>query len=180
MNTQHGVTLIELIVGIAVAAILMAVAVPSWTAVVQANRAVAEANELVGALQLARSEAVKRGMRVSVCASANPTVASPTCSGSGNWSTGWIVFTDNTGTTGTKDGTDALIKIWDGISSGSSLVATDTAGTPAAAPNAQFLGTGFSAAARVFTLTPNGCSNSNKRTISLSPQGRTDVVKTSC
>ncbi|MDE2565153.1 MAG: GspH/FimT family pseudopilin [Burkholderiales bacterium] len=85
-----GLTLIELMVTIAVAAILMATAVPSFQAMIQRNRVVTEANSLVSDLQYARSEALKQGLPVSLCVSADGS----TCLGANTWHSGWIVFVD--------------------------------------------------------------------------------------
>lgn len=83
-----GVTLVELIVAVAILAIIAAMALPSFNNVIVSNRLAAGANELVGSLQAARSEAIRRGSRVVVCASSSGT----TCTGT--WSDGWIVFED--------------------------------------------------------------------------------------
>ncbi len=92
-QTAKGFTLIELMVTVAVAAILLTVGVPSFRATVENNRLTAAANELVGALNLARSEAIKRGVRVTVCKSAD----GATCTTSSDWEKGWIVFVDLNG-----------------------------------------------------------------------------------
>ena len=68
----------------------MALAVPSFRDFMQNNRAAEEANALVGALALARNEAVTRGVPVSVCSSTD----NETCADDQDWTTGWIVFTD--------------------------------------------------------------------------------------
>lgn len=65
---KKGFTLIELLVTLAVLAIVMAFAVPSFQQLIANNRLSTEVNTLVSALQLARSEAVKRGTEVSVAA----------------------------------------------------------------------------------------------------------------
>lgn len=88
----RGFTLIELMVTIAVAAVLLAIAVPSFTSVINGNRLTGEANELVASLQLARSEAVRRNMQVIVCSSSN----GATCADSPNW-TQWISVLPSTG-----------------------------------------------------------------------------------
>ena len=64
-----GFTLIELLVTISVLAILIVVAVPSFISVINSNRLAAQANDVVAALQLARSEAVRRNTAVTVCRS---------------------------------------------------------------------------------------------------------------
>lgn len=84
-DAMRGFTLIELLVTMAVAAILLTVAVPNFQMFVMNSRMASQANEVVGALSLARSEAVKRGAQVSVCASSNGS----TCTGS--WTQGWVV-----------------------------------------------------------------------------------------
>lgn len=77
-------------VTLAVAAILLATAVPSFVSMVRGNRVLTEVNALVSDLQFARSEAVKRGQPVSVCPSSNGT----SCLGTNAWHSGWIVFPD--------------------------------------------------------------------------------------
>lgn len=89
---QGGMTLVELAVALAIAAILAAVATPSLREFVQSNRIAAANNGLITALHQARAEALRRGRKVAVCASANQRA----CSGSGDWSTGWVVFEDRT------------------------------------------------------------------------------------
>ena len=64
-----GFTLIELMVTIAIAAILLGIAIPSFTDTIASNRLTTSANELVTALNLARSESVKRGVRTTLCKS---------------------------------------------------------------------------------------------------------------
>lgn len=91
---QSGFTVIELMVTLAVAAILLTVAVPSFEAVINSNRLSAASNELMAALQTARMEAIRSNHRTILCLSAAPdNAASPSCS-SGS-ATGWIVFRDD-------------------------------------------------------------------------------------
>ena len=92
MRHQSGFTLIELVVTISVAAILMALAVPSFRSTIQNNRVTGQANEFVTSLTLARSEAIKRGRNATVCISSDGT----SCTGS-NWAGGWLVWVDSNG-----------------------------------------------------------------------------------
>src|SRR5882724_3310499 len=105
-SASSGLSLIEMVVTVSVAAILLSVAMPGLRTMIQNNRVAADTNVLVGSLNYARSEALTRGLPVSICASSNGT----SCAGSANWAGGWIVFTDDAGTAGTLDGTDALIR----------------------------------------------------------------------
>jgi type IV fimbrial biogenesis protein FimT len=90
-----GFTLVEMLMTMAIAAIVMALAVPSFRYVTNSNRIAGEINGLLGDLQLARAEAIKEGRNVTVCVSANGT----SCTISTSWQSGWIVFSDpaNTG-----------------------------------------------------------------------------------
>ncbi|MBM5811851.1 MAG: prepilin-type N-terminal cleavage/methylation domain-containing protein [Gammaproteobacteria bacterium] len=83
----RGLTLIELMVAVTIFAILMALAVPSFRDAALGARLTAAANDLLASVQLARSEAIKRNVTVTVCASANGT----SCAASGDWDQGWIV-----------------------------------------------------------------------------------------
>jgi len=91
---SRGVTLIELVAVMAIVGVLMAIGIPSYKYVTNANRISAEINGLLGDLQFARSEAIKEGQTVSVCVSSNGT----TClAASTAWNNGWIVFSDVNG-----------------------------------------------------------------------------------
>ncbi|MBI3774643.1 MAG: GspH/FimT family pseudopilin, partial [Gammaproteobacteria bacterium] len=63
---QHGLTLIEIMVTLAVVAVTLSIGVPSFQGMASSNRMSSAANNLIGALNVARSEAIKRGARVKV------------------------------------------------------------------------------------------------------------------
>jgi type IV fimbrial biogenesis protein FimT len=124
-GTNSGFTLIELMVTIALAAIILTQAVPSFNALVQNNRLISQKNEFISTLNLARSEALKRGTRVTVCASSDKTTCDTT-----DWEQGWIVFSDHdadnvldSGTGACLDTEDCLIRVSNGIKDGNSLKA---------------------------------------------------------
>lgn len=87
---QSGATLLELIVVLAVSAILLGIGISGLTALSGSSRLVSATNELVSSLHLARSEAIKRNSRVVMCTSATGT----SCAASGGWQQGWLVFHD--------------------------------------------------------------------------------------
>lgn len=91
MNKQSGFTLVELMITLAIAAILLTIGVPSFNTLMQNSRLTTSTNDLIGALNLARSEAVTRELRVTVCKSADQATCNTSVTG---WQQGWIVFTD--------------------------------------------------------------------------------------
>lgn len=116
-SAQTGFTLIELLVTLTIAAILLAVGVPMFNSSIASARASDGANSLLAALELARSEAVRRGVNVSVCrVTAVPaTACSNTAAGSfvaGDWASGWMVFADTVagGTVGAFDAGDEIVQ----------------------------------------------------------------------
>ncbi|WP_419623622.1 GspH/FimT family pseudopilin [Thiolapillus sp.] len=82
MNSSTGFTLIELMITLALVSLLMTLGIPSFNEAIRNNRLTTYTNDLVTALNLARSEAVKRNLSVSVRKSGT------------DWEDGWEVFTD--------------------------------------------------------------------------------------
>lgn len=110
---QRAFTLIELMVTVAVAATVLTLGVPSFRELIKENRIATSANDFMAAIQMSRSEAVKRGIRVSLCKSAN----SSSCATSGGWEQGWIVFTDNGATVGTVETGEQILRVYGGLPS---------------------------------------------------------------
>lgn len=91
-HTGHsGFTLVELMIVIAIMAIMMAVAAPGWIDTVRNGAVKSTGDRLLSSMSFARSEAIKRNTIVSVCPSSNST----TCSGSWGNGSGWIVISDS-------------------------------------------------------------------------------------
>lgn len=168
---NKGYTLIELMVTMAAAAIVMAIAIPSFNGVVRSNRLTAYANDWVSTLNFARSEAIKRNVPVSVRRkSAN----------SQEWEGGWDVFVDQNGngtfnddtdTTLCEVGEDCLLKTYDTLSVGYTL---RTGSNSSYKDYATYLAGGLSQnqVSEVFRLCDNTQNTNASRTISINAVGR--------
>lgn len=105
---QAGFTLLELIITLAISAILIGLAVPSLQSFMGDSEMTSTSNEFVYSLQTARSEAIKRAGPVGLCPSAQPLADDPTCSAT-SYANGWIVFFDADGN-GQRNAAEALIQ----------------------------------------------------------------------
>ena len=90
MKTQNGFTIIELMIVMALAAVLLSIGIPGFQQMVQDNRRASASVEMISALQAARSEAIKRNQPVSLC----PSNDGDSCTNGNAWEPGWIAFTD--------------------------------------------------------------------------------------
>ena len=117
MMLSRGFTLIELMITIAIAAILLTVGVPSFRDFVVNSRIATDSSNLAADLAFARSEAVKRAQGVSICQRAS--TLTPSC-GNGGWELGRVIFSDS-GTPGVIDGTDIPLRVREDIGTGNTL-----------------------------------------------------------
>ena len=108
-KTARGFTLIELMATLSVVAITLTLGVPSFNGLRASMQRTQAALSLTSAFTLARSEAARRGVSVTVCPSANGT--SCVSGGSTDWSSGWITFTDIDGNATIDSGTDELLNV---------------------------------------------------------------------
>ncbi len=123
MQKRNGFTLVEVIVTLAIAAIVLSIGVPSFQSYIQNSRQTTAVNELATALQLARNSAITQRTRVVLCKSNNTSVAAPTCrtgAGSGDWLQGWMIFTDPNNS-GTLDGGETILRVHGAIDSNTNV-----------------------------------------------------------
>lgn len=164
MKRADGFTLIELIVTLVVAAIIIAVGIPGMSNLMANNRATAHTDSLITALSFARSESVKRGISVSLCAK-NAAEEGGACGGASDWSSGWFARLDA--------GNNEQLRSWpappgDYSMEGPALISFNSAG---ALPSDN---------AMVFVIEYSHCTGNQKRTITVQPAGHTSVTKGPC
>lgn len=106
---HSGVTLIELMVTIAVLAVIVTLAVPSFAGIINSNRLATAANELGTSLQLARMEAIRRNAPVSTCASTDAEAGEAASCDADTWGQ-WITFVDANGNRARENG-EAVLRV---------------------------------------------------------------------
>jgi type IV fimbrial biogenesis protein FimT len=177
---SRGFTLVELMVTVAVVAILMAIGAPQLRAFLQKQQVAADMESITTAMRQARSEALKRSGRVTVCALSNAAITNPAnaqCAAANNadWSNGWMVFIDYSigGANAFDSASDTILHIEQSVHSrtirntSGSIVTYLADGQPLAFSNGTFV------------ISPGTSTNDPLcRTLVLSRQGR--VTKGSC
>ena len=121
MKKNSGFTLIELMVTMIIVGILTVIGGPSISSFFSGGHLVSSSNELVSAIHIARSEAIKLNRKVTICVSSD---GASCLVGSNKWQKGWIVFVDanndriGTGTScsaATDISSDCLLRIHEKI-----------------------------------------------------------------
>ena len=183
MKRDNGFTLIELLVTMVVVVVLLATGIPSLQQFIKNNRVSGQAGKLIIALQVTRSEAVKRESGTVICASTDKL----TCSGDTNWATGWIVFSD-LDQDGDLDGSGACSTYDDSLTRECIIRASEpiqkstlTAAAPDVASKVRFLPSGFTGNGPVtFTLKSHNCRYQQQRSITVTLQGHTSSTPQNC
>lgn len=166
---------------VSIAGILMSMAIPSFQSTIRSNRIATSANYFVSAINLARSEAIKRGVQITVRRKGSTSQV---------WDEGWLVFVDSDSSNAFNDNgntnlcetngdgspsEDCLLKTYDALPSGYTL----RTGNSVYQDFAAYVSTGLSksAAGETFRLC-NGSDTATSRAITISPVGRARVSTT--
>lgn len=173
LSKNQGFTITELVIVLLIVGLGLSLAIPSFTTLMQRNRAISTANELVSALFMARSEAIKRATPVTLCVAQDEDLNS--C-GVGGWDTGWLVFVDSDNNA-SFNGDDERIMVHTALK-GELNIAT----TPANISSFTYNTLGLSNQPDVtFTITPQGCSGPHGgREIIISSTGRPTINPIAC
>jgi type IV fimbrial biogenesis protein FimT len=171
-KNRNGFTIIELMITVAIVAVFVAVGIPGFSGLIRDNRLVTDINSLVASLQLARSEAIRRSVQVSIRRT----------SATGNeWGKGWEVFTDVNGNGARDDDgdttycepadTDCLLQVHSALSGGNTLTtSTEYDQYLTYQPTGLVIGTGGNAGD--FTLCKQESGEANFRQVTISATGR--------
>jgi type IV fimbrial biogenesis protein FimT len=120
--SQHstGFTLMEMVILMAIIAIIAAVAMPNAGGYIDNNRMSAAASDMMAALQTGRSEAVGRNSAITLC-TVNSSATG--CAGDANWEAGWLLFVDEDAD-GAVDAGEEIIQYHEPIVGGVTLRGT--------------------------------------------------------
>jgi len=170
-----GISIVELVVSLAIVSVLATTGVPAFSGFIQSNRLSESAFDVLGTINLARTEAVKRRARVVLCRSANSTSSTPSCGGSANtWTTGWLVFASGDTNDTYQAGTDTLLGFGLIDSPNLTLITNSTSDN-----NLEYNSDGTTneagSTARFAVCDPRG--GAYGRQINVPPQGRPKFVK---
>lgn len=158
---SHGFTMIELMVTLVVLGVLLGVGIPSFNIIMVNSRTSALANDVTSAINLARSEAVKRAEQVTVCPSDDET----SCSGA--WTDGWIALVD---------ASSEVLRVWP-----APVDSADITQTPTANEALDFGALGERVSGdTVLVMQVDGCRGERARRLEVGPAGRVSVRRVAC
>ncbi len=173
-NLQRGLSLVELLTVVTLLGVITAVSLPSFRAMNESSQTVATTNALIGAMQLARSEAAKRGQTVSICAAAAGEESHTCLSGdSTSWEHGWLVFVDAQGSRGKIDQGDQVLRM---VARADSAPAVSASGL-----YISYASNGLLNSEKLnWELRSSQCISNGHRNIAMSAAGRPSVSKVAC
>ncbi|MCY1164612.1 type II secretion system protein H [compost metagenome] len=177
---NRGFTLIELLITIAIAALLLTLAVPSMLSTIEGSAVNRHVTTFISALRYARSEAIRTGVPVVMCRSANSESATPTCTtASGGWETGWLIFVNrdlDASNNYSSSGNDSLLRVQGVLADSGGILKT----SGAAVNKFVFRPTGLlSAGAASFTFNSASLNGAQQKLVCISMQGRARILSDS-
>ena len=146
----RGFTLIEIMIVLVVFATLLSAGLPLMRGQLANNRLQAESSRFLGAINLARSEAVMRNIPVSLCPSSMAVTGVPECAGI--YAEGWIVFANADRDKVVDADDDEVLRVFEGLPPGFQL--TNRSGTRDASRLISYLPNGSSHSPRTFLFCP--------------------------
>jgi type IV fimbrial biogenesis protein FimT len=158
-SIQKGFTLVELVVTIAILAILTTLAVPGFGEMLRQWQRDNATRELALSMQIARSEAIKTSRQIVVC----PSLDGIACVASTEWRNGWMVFVDDgAGTTANAnnqsyDAGERVLKVVPSLTGLTSLTSSE--------------------GVQVMLFLPNGLMASPRTVLTVNPYGATSATK---
>lgn len=181
MNTPHiplaygrGFTLIEVLIGVAIASILLSASLPTLGAMVDSIRLSSMSNSFLSQLYLARSEAIKRNGKVVMCQSQDGL----SCATGGSWEQGWIVFHD-VNNNSLRDPSELVIQHTDPMPKGFKIVGNQNVSHYISFhPTGETKMTSGGFQAGTITMCRQSLGRTEARQIVISSVGRPRVLKT--
>lgn len=166
----QGFTLLEMMVTLAVVAILIMFGIPSMQGFTKNARLSAQSNEFITGIQLARGAAIKQQRNASICVSTTINNTPPTCTGGTDWSVGWVVWVDQD-RDGTLDTTEVL-RIAEPLDGTTTFTST-------ALGQFTYAATGLVNAADTLTLCDDRDGETGRQ-ITVTAAGRTNLARLTC
>ncbi|MEX1032928.1 MAG: GspH/FimT family pseudopilin [Cellvibrionaceae bacterium] len=120
-RTASGFTLPELLVTVALAAVLAGVAAPNLAMFIKRSSVETQAQRLIGSIHLARSEAARLNMAVTICRS----TTGNSCSNTSTWDQGWLIFADDNADGAIDADDDKVLRFIDSADTNFSITPTN-------------------------------------------------------
>lgn len=168
VRSSSGFTAVELMITVAVIAVLAAIALPGFKSTLQSNRIATATNELVASLSLARTEAIRSTRYASFC----PSTTGDACDGT--LDDGWLVWGDTDGD-GALDSNETVLRF---SKSNANTQASLTGGVI----TFDARGRRMSTSSQTIDLMPVNCGSGQmlKRTLTVTATGQVKVERTNC
>lgn len=171
---QTGLTIVETLIVLAILFSVISIVLPGYSALSARYKLTSVTNHLLVSIAYARTEAIRRGVRVSICKSASRDTSNFVCQSTASWKDGWIIFVDR-GVVGSVDGDDEILRLFE--YSASDIVVTTSNFTN----YLSYMPTGRSKGANNLSNgSINFCLNGAKWSVVLNITGRARLAKAAC